>query len=41
MWFEKDEDNEDGNFKYLQTQMYNVDILGEQFTEEIRIVACT
>ena len=41
MWFEKDKENTDGNARYLQTQMYNVDILGEQFTEEIRIVACT
>ena len=29
LWFEKDKKNENNNYAYLQTQMYNVDNLGE------------
>ena len=31
LWFEKDKKNENNNYAYLQTQMYNVDNLGEYF----------
>ena len=36
LWFEKDKNNENNNYAYLQTQMYNVDNLGEYFTTETR-----